>query len=236
MSTQTLERKPSWFIAMMTSTIGRKFLMAATGLFLVLFLTVHLIGNLQLLSNDGGESFNKYAHFMGTNPLIQTVSIGNFLFITLHIVYALILMNINNKARPQRYHYTKAAGSSTWASRSMMLLGSIILIFIVLHLANFWFHMKFGTVPTVDHGGYDYKNLYIMVQEAFTQEWLVAIYVLAMVGLAFHLSHGFQSAFQTFGINHVKYNGLIKFVGTAFSIIVPTAYAFIPIYMYVTQL
>lgn len=213
---------------MMSSTIGRKLIMSLTGLFLILFLLVHLSGNLQLLKGDAGESFNSYAHFMGNNPLIKVVSIGNFFFILLHIVYAILLTLHNRKARPVGY-ISESTKTSNWNSRNMGILGTIILIFLVVHLQNFWFKMKFGYIPLDDMGN---KDLYMETKEAFSQWWLVALYVISMVFLASHLSHGFQSAFQTLGLNHKKYTPIIQFVGKAFAIVVPLLFAIIPIMMF----
>lgn len=218
----------NWFISMMSSTIGRKLIMALTGLFLILFLVVHLSGNLQLVKGDAGESFNAYAQFMGHNPLIKVVSIGNFFFILLHIVYALLLTLQNRKARPVGY-LSETTKTSNWNSRNMGILGTIILIFLVVHLQNFWFKMKFGYVPLDDLGN---KDLYMETKEAFSQWWLVALYVVSMVFLASHLAHGFQSAFQTLGLNHKKYTPAIQFIGKAFAIIVPLLFAIIPVMMF----
>ncbi|GIV38968.1 MAG: fumarate reductase [Thermonema sp.] len=222
----------SWIAETLTSSVGRKVIMALTGFFLILFIIVHLSGNLQLLLNDGGEQFNKYAHFMGHNPLIQTVSILNFTFILLHVITSIILTRRNSEARPVKYHVSRMQNSSTWASRNMGFLGSIIFIFLVVHLANFWFKMKFGGVPMVEYDGVQYKDLFTVVKEAFQQEWIVIVYVVAMVALGYHLSHGFMSAFRTFGLHHRKYNGFIKGLGIAFSIAVAIGYAIIPVIIY----
>lgn len=231
--------KKGWFVDMMTSTIGRKVLMALTGIFLCLFLIVHLIGNLQLLKGDGGTAFNDYAHFMGSNPLIQTVSILNFTFIILHIVYSIILTRMNMQARPRKYAYSKPAANSNWRSRKMMALGSIILIFLIVHLVYFWGKMKLTHVAGLELvdkvQGSDTLNLYALVKAAFSDIIMVVLYVVSMIALAFHLSHGFQSAFQTFGLNHVKYTPLIKVLGYAFAILIPLGYALIPIIMFVTK-
>lgn len=234
-------KKKSWFAIMMTSTLGRKLLVGLTGLFLILFLTVHLIGNLQLLvpywsPTDNGRTFNEYAEFMGHNEIIQAVSIGNFLFIFLHIIYSIALSIFNRKARPVQYAYKKQKNSSSWASRNMLFLGTIVLIFLVVHLQNFWFQMKFGYVPKIKYSIEEIKNLYYITAVAFTQPWLVALYVLAMFGLAFHLNHGFQSAFQTLGLNHKKYTPVIQTVGVAYSIIVPALFVLIPLLMYLFPL
>jgi succinate dehydrogenase / fumarate reductase, cytochrome b subunit len=222
----------NWLVNALTSTIGRKILMALTGLFLILFLVVHLIGNLQLLRGDNGEAFNTYAEFMGHNPLVQTISVLNFGFILLHIVVSILLTVRNRKARPVPYAYER--NHSTWNSRNMGILGTIILIFLVVHLRTFWYRSKFGELGMVKYDGADeaVKNLYEATVVAFQEWWLVGLYVVSMAGLAFHLAHGFQSAFTTFGLNHPKYTPFIKKVSLAFSIVVPAGFAFIPVYIF----
>ncbi|MDJ1504939.1 succinate dehydrogenase cytochrome b subunit [Xanthocytophaga agilis] len=224
----------NWLVNALTSTIGRKVLMALSGLFLIIFLVVHLVGNLQLLKSDGGVAFNTYAKFMGHNPLIQTVSILNFAFILTHIFVSLFLTIRNRKARPQGYAYVN--NSSTWSSRNMGILGTIILVFLVVHLVNFWGRMKltdFGIGSYVEHDAtQDYLDLYTTTKAAFQEWWLVVLYVVSMIALAFHLSHGFQSAFRTLGVNHPKYTPFLKGLGLAFSIIVPAGFAIIPVYMF----
>ncbi|MGY6521348.1 MAG: succinate dehydrogenase cytochrome b subunit [Mongoliitalea sp.] len=226
----------SWVSKTLSSTLGRKLLMALTGLFLILFLVVHLAGNLQLLLPDGGESFNVYAHTMANNPLIKVVSIGNFAFILLHVIYSIVLTQHNKKSRPVAYAMSKEGKSSTWASRNMGILGTVILIFLVVHLKGFWYEAKFGTLPTTMIDGESYSDIYAIVAAAYANVWYVLIYVVSMGFLAFHLSHGFASAFQTLGLNHVKYSPLIQKVGAGFSIIVPVLFALIPIVMYIQSL
>lgn len=221
--------------ATLSSSVGKKLIMALTGLFLCLFLVIHLIGNLQLLKADSGEAFNRYAQFMGHNPLIQFISIGNFVFILLHIIFSLVLTRINKNARPISYAANKPSANSLWSSRNMGILGTIILIFLVVHLQNFWYHMKFGVTPMVTYGTETFKDLYAMTREAFSQGWLVVLYVVSMAGLAFHLSHGFQSAFQTIGFNHKKYKATINTIGIAFCILISAAFAFIPVYIFFMQ-
>ncbi len=226
----------NWIIQTLSSTLGRKLLMALTGLFLILFLAVHLAGNLQLLFNDGGNAFNQYAYNMANNPLIKVVSIGNFAFIIIHIIVSAILTAHNKKARPVAYAVSAGATNSTWASRNMGLLGFILLLFIVIHLKGFWYEFKFGEVPMVNIEGVEYKNVYAIVSEAYSQLWYSAIYVVFMIFLAFHLSHGFASAFQTLGLNHKKYSPVIKAIGTGFSILVPALFALIPVMMYLKSI
>jgi succinate dehydrogenase / fumarate reductase, cytochrome b subunit len=224
----------SWVSKTLSSTLGRKLIMALTGLFLILFLVVHLAGNLQLLIPDNGESFNIYAQNMASNPFIRVVSIGNFAFILIHVIYSIILTQSNKSARPVGYAVSKSSTNSTWSSRNMGILGTIILIFLLVHLRGFWYEFKFGQIPTAEYGGEVYKNVFAIVSEAYSNILYVAFYVVAMGFLAFHLSHGFASAFQTLGLNHVKYSPLINKVGIGFSIIIPALFALIPLVMYFT--
>lgn len=223
-----------WFIEMFSSTLGRKLLMALTGLFLISFLLVHLIGNLQLLKNDGGHAFNVYAEFMSTNPIVQTISKVNFALILAHIIVSAILTVKNRKARGPVGYAVGNSRSSIWSSRNMGILGTIILVFLVIHLKTFWAEMHWGGIPVLDYDGKPVRDLYTLCNEWFHVGWYVALYTVCMIAIAFHLWHGFISAFQTLGLNHLKYNGLIGFVGKAFSIIVPALFALIPIMMYLS--
>ncbi|SEJ67549.1 succinate dehydrogenase / fumarate reductase cytochrome b subunit [Cyclobacterium xiamenense] len=222
----------SWVSKTLNSTLGKKLLMALTGLFLILFLVVHLAGNLQLLLPDEGKSFNIYAETMASNPLIRVVSIFNFGFIALHAIYSAILTRHNKKSRPVGYAMTKGSANSTWSSRNMGILGSLILVFILIHLRGFWYEFKFGEIPYVTYEGVTYKNGYAVVSAAFENILYVIVYVVSMAVLAFHLSHGFSSAFQTLGINHKKYTPFIQKVGVGFAILVPALFALIPIIMF----
>lgn len=209
------------------SSIGKKVIMGLTGLFLISFLVVHCFLNSFIFFNDGGIMFNEGAHFMATNWIIRAMEVVLMGGLLLHVIQALILTIENKKARPVGYAKYNGAANSSWYSRSMGLLGTLLLIFLIIHLANFWVKSRFTGLPIDEATGHD--NLYIVMQEAFTNLWLVVIYCLAMVSLAYHLMHGFQSAFQTLGLNHKKYTPLIKTVGTAFSIIVPLIFAAMPI-------
>ncbi|GAA0556076.1 succinate dehydrogenase cytochrome b subunit [Chitinophaga japonensis] len=217
------------------TSIGKKLLVGATGLFLCSFIVVHLAGNVQLLYNDGGKAFNSYAAFMGHNSLIQFIAWGLKIVILLHLVVALQLTFSNQRARPVKYAMNPGNQTSSWFSRQMAVMGSVLLIFIVVHLANFWYRFHYGSLPTISYEatGQPVKDLYTVVQTAFKEGWLVALYVIGMVALSFHLVHGFKSAFQTFGLNHVKYNGLIKFTGVwLFGILIPLGFALIPLVIY----
>ena len=223
----------SWLITFLRSSIGRKLVMSLTGLFLITFLLVHLIGNLQLLYNDGGEAFNIYAYFMTHNPLIKTVSYGLYFFILLHAVQGILLAVQNKSAKGSKYAVSKETPGS-WASKNMALLGILILAFIFLHMGDFWLKMKMGQLDMVEYEGYDYavKDLYARVNMAFAELWIVVCYLIGLAALAFHLIHGFGSAFQTLGLRHKKYTPLIHGVGVAYSILIPIGFAIIPLYVY----
>lgn len=221
-----------WIIDLFASTIGRKLLMSLTGLFLISFLVVHLIGNLQLLKDDNGEAFNRYAEFMGHNPLVQIIAKGNFAFILLHVIVSIALTRRNRDARGPEGYAVSSGKSSIWASRNMGILGTLILIFLVIHLKDFWGQSKFGTLAVANYDGEEFGNLYLTVTEWFAKGWYVALYVFCMCALAFHLWHGFASAFQTLGLKHQKYNPIISFLGKAFAIVVPALFAWIPVSMY----
>lgn len=221
----------NWFTKFLSSSIGRKLLMALTGLFLILFLVIHLVGNLQLLHDDGGRAFNEYAMFMAHFGPIQFVSKVNYALILLHVVVSIWLGRQNRQARGEGYAITNS--SSTWSSRNMGILGTLILLFLVFHLQGFWWRMHNGPINQISYdGGESINNLFEVVDFAYAIWWYVAIYVVSMAVLGFHLWHGFTSAFQTLGLNHPKYNPVIKFIGKAFAIVVPLLFAIIPIFMY----
>lgn len=225
----------SWVTKTLKSTLGRKLVMALTGLFLILFLTGHVSGNLLLFKGDGGEAFNMYAKFMTTNPAVKILSYLTYISVIGHVIYSIALGQLNKSARPVGYAESKASTNSSWASRNMGVLGTIILLFLAGHMYSFWYQMHWGGIPTVVYGAEEYKDLYSVVQVAFQQTWMVALYVVAMGFLGFHLSHGFSSAFQTLGLNHVKYSPAIKAIGKFYCIVVPVLFASMPLYIYFTS-
>ena len=224
----------NWLSNFLTSSIGRKLVMSLTGLFLILFLVVHLVGNLQLLANDGGESFNSYAYFMTTNPLIKFMSYGLYFFILLHAFLGIMIWWKNRAAKGSSYVVSSNV-NVTWASKNMAILGTLILAFIFIHMGDFWYKMKFtDQLAMVSVNGMEaqVKDLYSQVAFTFSKPLMVVAYVIGMIVLALHLWHGFQSAFQTLGLNHPKYTPIIKTLGKYYSIIIPLAYAIIPLYYF----
>jgi succinate dehydrogenase / fumarate reductase cytochrome b subunit len=216
-------------------SIAKKLLMALTGLFLVAFLIAHLSGNLQLLYDDGGVSFNKYAKFMTTFPLIKFISYTLYMCIILHVVDGFYLTLKNKKSRPIGYNVSDASKGSPWYSRSMALLGSFILFFMIVHLYQFWFQMHWGNIPIIIYEGVEHKDLYSVVNAAFKQPLWVGFYVLSMIPLAYHLLHGFQSSFQTLGFHHSTFTPVIKTVGILISVVIPIGFAVIPVLFFLTK-
>ncbi len=221
------------------SSLARKYWMALTGLFLCLFLVGHLAGNLQLLLplEDGAkDQFNLYAKFMTTNPVVKILSYLTYISILLHVVDGIVLTIRNRKARPQKYAYNKPGANSAWNSRFMGFLGTVILVFIVLHLNAFWAKMHWGPIDTYMIDGEEVKDLYTLTiasfQDASAGLGMTIVYVISMIVLGFHLVHGFQSAFRSMGWNHPKYMPIVMTVGKLFGIIIPALFALIPIYIH----
>ncbi|WP_374540570.1 succinate dehydrogenase cytochrome b subunit [Flavobacterium sp.] len=299
--------------AFLKSSIAKKYWMALTGLFLCLFLVGHLLGNLQLLAGRTTEAalqFNKYALFMTSNPAVKVLSYLTYISIIFHAIDGFALTVQNKKARPVKYAVKNDGVSSSFSSRNMAVLGTLVLIFITTHMVNFWAKMHFDKnmplvtkvvenpmsgvkqsqlVGTVDSqmpmfqldesgklspkffetikaqtaGAYDlyqdganvvnrkdgevvfkgYKDLYKITIEFFKSKGklfgaipnegllFTIFYILSMGALAFHLWHGFQSTFQTLGVNN-KFTPAIKTIGSVFAVVVPLLFAIIPIYIH----
>jgi succinate dehydrogenase / fumarate reductase, cytochrome b subunit len=290
--------------ALIKSSLAKKYWMALTGLFLCLFLVGHLLGNLQIIGpkNDAALVFNKYAYFMTTNPAVKLLSYLTYFSILFHAVDGIWLAVLNKKARPVKYAYSKPSANSSFSSRNMAVLGTLVLVFIATHMMNFWAKMKFGDnmplyvkesnanamqkqyilVATPDSPMQStpvngpifsnaflkkdprneiridgtkivnkktnevlfegYKDLYKLTVSFFQSKaklfgtipneglLFTIFYVFSMGVLAFHLWHGFQSAFQSLGVNG-RFTPAIKLFGKAFSVIVPLAFAALPIYI-----
>lgn len=277
--------------ALLKSSLAKKYWMALTGLFLCLFLAGHLAGNLQLIFSDALH-FNQYALFMTTNPAVKLLSYLTYISILFHAVDGILLTYQNIKARPIGYAKTNPGANSSFSSRNMALLGTLILVFIVTHMTNFWAKMHFDeNMPlqtvTIDIMGQK-QELYLTTNEGYVPVQQVAksfedatksgaqmyivngtefyntqakvkmgegykdlhkitvaffkdkkfgllatlLYVFSMGVLSFHLLHGFQSAFQSLGLNSPSWTPKIKFFGAAFAILVPLLFAIIPVYIH----
>lgn len=224
----------SWFARTLTSSIGRKLVMSLTGLFLCSFLVIHLGGNLCLFINDGGLTFDAFTNFMEHNIVIKILEIALFAGFIIHILQSLVLTLENQKARPVQYKMKPGNQTSTWASRNMGLLGAVIFVFLVIHLANFFWDLKFHDEKLgIDGNGN--INLYAVVVAVFQIWYYSLLYIIAMLALGYHLWHGFQSSFQTLGIRHKKYTPLIEWTGIIFSLVVTIGFISMPVYFYFQQ-
>jgi len=214
------------------TSIARKWVMALSGLFLCLFLVGHLAGNLMLLKSSSTTllDFNEYAHFMTTNPAVQVLRVLTLVSIVAHLVMSIKLTLQNKAARKTAYAYSGSTGNASWASKNMAPLGVFLLLFLALHLASFAIKNITGGIQGIDANGN--VDVYTEVITAFKNPLYVAFYVLSMVALAFHLSHGFKSGFQSLGARHPKYTGLIEKSGMALGALIPLGFALIPIVLH----
>lgn len=216
-----------------TSSVGKKLIMALSGIFLIAFLLVHAGLNACIWANDGGEMFNKAAHFMGSTIVMRVIEIGLFVFILIHIIQGLVLELQNRSKRGKGYAINLGNRGSKWYSRAMGVLGSLILIFLVVHLIDFWYPSRFGGLEPVVYGNQEYHNLYAEMQYKFTQFPLIpVIYILGVIALFWHLMHGFQSAFRTLGVTNHKYIKLLQCLGIAFSVIICLTFIMMPVSFY----
>lgn len=225
----------NWFTQVFTSALGRKYVMAITGLFLCSFLVVHLTGNLLTLLPDGGLTFNAFTHFMESNLVIKAVEILLFAGFIIHILQALIITWKNRSARPVKYAISPGNASSKWYSRNMGILGSLLLVFLVIHMRDFFFELKFDEESFgLDANGN--VDLYTEVVATFGILPYAVLYFLSMFALGYHLWHGFQSAFRSLGIMHKNYTPAIEGLGKVYTIIITGGFMFLPVYWYLVQL
>jgi succinate dehydrogenase / fumarate reductase, cytochrome b subunit len=206
--------------------------MSLTGIFLISFLVVHVGINACIWANDGGQMFNLASHFMATTIVIRIVEVGLFAGLLLHIIQGLIVEIQNRSRRRIGYAVTMGNKGSKWYSRSMGLLGTLLLFFLVMHLSHFWVPSRFTELPTIDVNGKEVANQYAELIRVFQSPVVVTLYVLGCISLMYHLLHGFQSAFRTLGVPNGKYISIIKGVGFGFAVIVSLAFAMMPISVY----
>ena len=209
------------------SSITKKIVMACAGLFLAIFLLVHLSINLTLLRGDNGGWYNDASNFMATNYIIKIVEIVLFGGFIIHIFYGIILTLKNWASRPVGYNRSNKSKTSFF-SKYMIWTGLIIFTFLAIHFMNFYF-VKLGIVP-VPEGAADKHDFYHMVINLFASPLYSLIYIVLMLLLGFHLYHAFQSAFQTLGLNHNKYNYTIKVVALIYALIISIGFSIIPVY------
>jgi len=219
-------------MGILSSSIARKVSMALSALFLVFFLLIHVSVNLVSVFSE--EAFNTASHFMGTNPLIQfAMQPVLVLGVVFHFVLGFILEIKNRKAvGVNSYAKNNGAANSSWVSRNMIYSGLAILAFIVLHFIDFWLpeinHKYIEVLPE------DPSRYYHELREKFVSPIRVGAYVLAFVFLALHLLHGFQSAFQSMGMNN-KYSKCVRNFGKTYAIVVPLLFIFIALFHHFTH-
>ncbi|MEA1874530.1 MAG: succinate dehydrogenase cytochrome b subunit [Bacteroidota bacterium] len=229
-----------------TTSIGRKILMSVTGLFLIMFLLVHLTVNSMILFDGTGDLFNRAAHFMATNPLIRVVEPLLAIGLVAHFLIASFITFQNQRNRNVnygafgRYKTRNASAGSAWPSRNMYILGTVILVFLVIHLINFFWKMKFTGDPLLTEvtiNGEHMENAYALVTGLFINwKWSVALYVVGAIALGLHLYHGVWSAFQTLGCSNKKWRKIWNVIGVLFSLLLALGYSIIPLYVMIRSM
>jgi len=223
-----------------TSAVGRKFVMALTGIFLITFLIVHVGLNACIFADwvdttDNGEMFNKAAHFMGSTIVTRILEAVLFIGFIIHIIQGWMVEAKNRARREQGYQISLGSRGSTWMSRSMAILGTLIFMFLVLHISKFWWSSRITqdlAQVSYDGGRTEMHNLFLRMYDVFQSPVIVIIYVISVLVLGFHLWHGFHSAFRSMGVHNKKYLSLLKGLGYGFTIIVCVMFALMPISMY----
>ncbi len=213
-------------IALYYSSLGKKILMSLTGLFLIIFLVEHLVGNLLLFANDHGAKYEAYSEFLVSNPVIRFIEIFLFLAIVVHALLAVFLKLKNRMTRPVKYKLFRLKDNTPLASRTTLWTGSVIFIFLVIHLQSFFIPSRFGSGKI---------SAYELVVRAFANPWYDVFYLVALLLLGYHLRHGFQSAFQSLGLRNKKYAPLIDALAFIVWFPIPFGFATIPIYFYYQQ-
>jgi succinate dehydrogenase / fumarate reductase cytochrome b subunit len=226
---------------MFTSSIGQKLTMALTGLFLITFLIIHVGLNATIWANDGGRMFNTGANFMASMIVIRIMEIGLFAGIIVHVIQGLVLFFENKSKRKIGYAIDYGDRGSKWYSRSMGLLGTLLLLFLIMHIYHFWIPSRLGgmwsirPLQEVDYTnglGKQYHNLYAEMLSVFQSPVVVVLYVLGCISLGYHLMHGFESAFRTIGVHNNRYLKMLRHLGRGYSIIISIAFAMMPISIY----
>lgn len=208
----------------LSSPVGRKYVMGVTGIFLILYLIVHAGINALIFYNDGGQIFNAGAHFMSHSYFMRILELVLFAGFIVHIVQGIMLMRKNKAARPVKYNKQVFTKRIKWYSRMMGLLGTLILLFLIMHLSHFWYLTKeelYFNGPEVD--------LYQQMKVIFTNPVWFVLYMIGLASLLYHLLHGFQSAFRSLGMNDKSWTPIIEKAGVAYSVLIVLLFALMPI-------
>ncbi|MCH8557717.1 MAG: succinate dehydrogenase cytochrome b subunit [Balneolia bacterium] len=225
------------FANALQSQVGRKILTGLTGIFLTLFLVAHLSGNLSLLIPDGGEAFNRYADFLhDLGPLLW---IAEIILVALFLIHAYIGISIyrnKKKARPVDYKYYKSQGGPSkqnFASKSMLISGSVILLFVILHVMHFKYHLFSPETYMTSYNGEEMVDLARHVEVAFLNPWIVAAYSFVMILIGVHLKHGVWSAFISLGAKNPKITPVLYVVGGVVAVLLAAGFLLLPLYIYI---
>jgi succinate dehydrogenase / fumarate reductase, cytochrome b subunit len=214
----------------LTSTIGKKYLMAVTAVVWALFVMVHMLGNMLIFV--GAEAYNKYSHALISNPIIYVLEAFLTAVLLYHAVTGITLYVRNSRTKPKFYAVTPVrVKSASIASRTMVYTGSIILAFVIWHLITF----KWGPVYTVTYNGVEMRDIFKLVIEKFQEPFYVAGYTVVMVLIGMHLYHGVQSIFQSLGISHPRYNKFIKCFGYTYAVVVALGFISQPLYIFLAR-
>ena len=220
-----------------TSSVGKKFVMALTGLFLITFLIIHVGVNACIFAdlpifdeNDNGDMFNRAAYFMGSSWVIRAMEFVLFGGFLIHIIQGYVLESKNLQRRGQSYRINPGNKTSKWYSRTMGLLGTLLLLFLIMHISHFWVPSRITGLDEIE--GKPYHNLFQRMVTVFQEPWIVVLYIIGCISLAYHLLHGFTSAFRTLGVHNSRHIGLVRGLGRAFSILVPLLFASMPVAIY----
>ena len=214
--------------------------MALTGIFLITFLIVHVGLNACIFADwvdttDNGEMFNKAAHFMGSTIVTRILEAVLFIGFIIHIIQGYVVEANNRARRGQGYNIALGSRGSTWMSRSMALLGTLIFMFLILHISKFWWSSRVThdlAQVSYDGGRTEMHNVFLRMYDVFQSPLIVIIYVISVLALGFHLWRGFHSAFRSMGVHNKKYLNLLKGLGYGFTVLVCVMFALMPISMY----
>ena len=214
------------------SSIGKKLIMSISGLFLIVFLLVHLVMNLTMLIDPvEGTAYNIAAHFMGTNPIIKVMEPILAIGFLIHILYGVIVQLNNWAARGNdSYKEINQKDSSTWASRNMIWLGIFILAFLVVHIINYYYVIKFGHPPSTVVDGVEMHDTFALVVTLFEYWWYDLLYIIGFIALGMHLHHAFWSALQTIGLNNKIWRKRLEVIGDIFAYVIAIGFTIIPLY------
>lgn len=215
------------FVQFYNSSVGKKLTIALTGLFLISFLVVHLFGNFLLFRSDQGAGFDKYAEILPQILIIRIVEYGLFLIFFIHIFTGGYAWLLNRWARGTAYELQKKNETSALTSRTMFFSGSVIFIFLVIHMRQFWYTSRYQAG--------EHFSMYEVVKVTFSDPVYGILYLIGVFLLGFHLKHGFQSAFQTFGLRDKKYAEALEWLGAIFWLLIPLGFASLPVYFLLFQ-